>query len=57
MQLNSILPDTDTLEFVNSKLGKVAGGSVLSYQQQQKLTNNPKIHMNIATSILSYRTC
>ena len=31
MQINSI-PETDNLEFVNGKLGKVAGGSVLSYQ-------------------------
>ena len=31
MQINSI-PETDNLEFVNGKLSKVAGGSVLSYQ-------------------------
>ena len=47
MQINSVIPETDNLEFFNSKLGKVAGGSVLSYQQQQKFTNDPKIHMNI----------
>ena len=33
MQINSILPETDNLDFVNSKLGKVAGGSVITYQQ------------------------
>lgn len=43
----SIIPETDNFEFVNSKLGKVASGSVLSDQQQQKFTNDPKIHMNI----------
>ena len=42
MQINSVIPETDNLEFFNSKLGKVAGGSVLSYQQQQKFTNDPK---------------
>ena len=47
VQINSIIPEIDNFEFVNSKLGKVAGGSVLSDQQQQKFTNDPKIHMNI----------
>ena len=47
MQINSILPESDNLDFVNSKLGKVAGGSVISYQQRQIITNDPKIHMNV----------
>lgn len=47
MQINSVIPETDNLEFVNSKLSKVAGGLVLSYQQQQKFTKDPKIHVNI----------
>ena len=47
MQINSIIPETNTLDFVDSKLGKVACGSVISYQQCQNTTNDPKIHMNI----------
>ena len=47
MQINSIIPETSTLDFVDSKLGKVACGSVISYQQRQNTTNDPKIHMNI----------
>ena len=42
MQINSVIPETDNLEFVNSKLSKVAGGLVLSYQQQQKFTKDPE---------------
>ena len=47
VQINSIIPEIENFEFVNSKLGKVAGRSVLSDQQQHKFTNDPKIHMNI----------
>ena len=47
MQINSIVPETDALDFVDSKLGKVACGSVISYQQRLNTTNDPKIHMNI----------
>ena len=35
MQINSIIPETNRLDFVDSKLGKVACGSVISYQQHQ----------------------
>ena len=47
MQINSIIPETNRSDFVDSKLGKVACGSVISYQQRQNTTNDPKIHMNI----------
>lgn len=47
MQINSIIPEIENFEFVNSKLGKIAGRSVLSDKQQHKFTNDPKIHMNI----------
>lgn len=47
MQINSIVPETDALDFVDSKLGKVACGSVISYQQRLNTANDPKIHMNI----------
>ncbi len=47
MQVNSIVPETDTSNFVDSKLGKVACGSVISYQQRQNTTNDPKIHIYI----------
>ena len=47
MQINSIVPETNSLAFVDSKLGKVACGSVISYQQCQNTTKDPKIHMNI----------
>ena len=42
MQINSIVPETNTVDFVDSKLGKVASGSVISYQQHQNTTNDPK---------------
>ena len=47
MQINSIVPETNRYDFVDSNLGKVACGSVISYQQRQNTTNDPKIHMNI----------
>ena len=47
MQINSIITETNCLDFVDSKLGKVACGSVISYQQCQNTTNDPKIHMDI----------
>ncbi|XP_022810646.1 uncharacterized protein LOC111347689 [Stylophora pistillata] len=47
MQVNSIVPETESLDYVNSKLGRVAHGSVISYQQRQNTTNNPKIHINV----------
>ena len=47
VRINSIIPEIENFEFVNSKLGKVAGRSVLSDQQQHKFTNDSKIHMNI----------
>ena len=47
MQINSILRETDNLDFVNSKLGKVACGSVISYQQRQNITSDPKIQINV----------
>ena len=47
MQVNSIVPETDSLDYVNSKLGRVAHGSVISYQQRQNTTNDPKIHINV----------
>ena len=47
MQINSIVPETNKLDLVDSKLGKVACGSVISNQQRQNTTNDPKIHMNI----------
>ena len=47
MQINSIVPETNRLAFVDSKLGKVACGSLISYQQRQNTTNDPKIHRNI----------
>lgn len=47
MQVNSIVPETDSLDYVNSKLGRVARGSVISYQQRQNTTNDPKIHINV----------
>jgi len=47
MQINSFIPKTNRLHFVDSKLGKVAHGSVISYQQRQNTTNDPKIHMNM----------
>lgn len=31
MQINSIIPETNRLDFVDNKLGKVACGSVISY--------------------------
>ena len=34
---------------MDSKLGKVAFGSVISYQQRQRTTKDPKIHINIDT--------
>ena len=47
MQINSIVPETNRYDFVDSNLGKLACGSVISYQQHQNTTNDPKIHMNI----------
>ena len=47
MQINSIVPETNTLDFVDSKLGKVACVSVISYQQRQNTAYDPKIYMNI----------
>ena len=47
MQINSIVPETNRYDFVDSNLGKVACGSVISYQQRQNTTNDPKIHMDI----------
>ncbi|CAH3142154.1 unnamed protein product [Pocillopora meandrina] len=47
MQVNSIVPETDSLDYVNSKLGRVAHGSVISYQQRQNTTNDPKIYINV----------
>jgi len=47
MQINSIVPETNSLAFVDSKLGTVTCGSVISYQQRQNTTKDPKIHMNI----------
>jgi len=47
MQINSIIPETNRLDFVDSKVEKVACGSVISYQQHQNTTNDPKINMNI----------
>jgi len=47
MQINSIIPKTNRLDFVDSKLGKVPCGSVISYQQRQNTTNDPQIHINI----------
>lgn len=46
-QVNSILRPMEDLSLTSCKFGDVATGSVLSYQQKIKKTNNPKVHVKV----------
>ena len=46
-QLHSALPASNDVCKVSCKFGDVPKGSMLSYQQRVKLSNKPKVHINI----------
>ena len=47
VQLHSALPASSDVCKVSCKFGDVPKGSMLSYQQRVKLSNKPKVHINI----------
>ena len=47
VQLHSALPASNDVCKVSCKFGDVPKGSMLSYQQRVKLSNKPKVHINI----------
>ena len=47
VQLHSALPASNDVCKVSCKFGNVPKGSMLSYQQRVKLSNKPKVHINI----------
>ena len=47
IQFHSALPASNDVCKVSCKFGDVPKGSMLSYQQRVKLSNKPKVHINI----------
>ena len=47
IQLHNALPASGDVTRVSCKFGDVSKGSMLSYQQRVKLSNSPKVHINI----------
>ena len=47
IQLHNALPTSGDVTRVSYKFGDVSKGSTLSYQQRVKLSNSPKVHINI----------